>query len=527
MVRTLVCLLVAQLLTAGACVTAQTLPDDIDISVTPNGIVPLPDTVGPVFTDLFDRYTKITAPNGGAIHFLLQDRVTDEMAVRAREIMRFYLTDAPGTVHGADKTAVANSMADLDATLVYFNTEADSFRAIEGPLGSTPLFFQDLYAEESVVEGSAEYVANTNRDATLEEVFHLVHGAGIEPTLPTHHAEITAATNAAMAAGLWIPPPDLPAADRPFEYIISIIDVQYGLWAHDPTRDGTSFYGEYAFNTPAAMAAGDPAGLTAMLAFLPPVFSFDCRVAAELTGRFDCHAPEPSEEYVLKSRHLTRVRLTGSNDSDLTGNDWDNVLGGNSGDNDIECKGGTDTVVFTGPWAEYVITVDGSTTVEDTVPGRDGIDVVDADCELLRFADRTVGPAPPAVPPTMRVAKLEPTGTTLSLSWDDVACAGAVDHVLVHGGGSQLPTTASGTFEVGGGLCALGATSPFVWEGSVDASSDPTGLAWWLLVATDGASVEGSWGLDGAGVERLGPVPSGASGLCGATERDLSNSCGR
>jgi hypothetical protein len=43
---------------------AQTLPDDIDISVTANGIVALPPTVDSVFTNVFERYTKIVAPNG-------------------------------------------------------------------------------------------------------------------------------------------------------------------------------------------------------------------------------------------------------------------------------------------------------------------------------------------------------------------------------------------------------------------------------------------------------------------------------
>ena len=239
----------------GGALGAQDLPDDIDISQSPDGIVALPARVHSVFRSSFDRYTKVVAPNGGAIHFLLQSQVTNEMGVRAREILRFYITDAPGTEFGADKTAVANSMANLDATLVYFNSESAAERAIEGRLGKVDLFFQDLYASESVVEGSRDYVNNTLRDATLEEVFHLVHGAGIQPTLPAYHRQITAATNAAISAGIYDPPStrELPRADRPFEYIISIIDVYYGMWAHD--RDGDSFGGEYRYNTRAEIEA--------------------------------------------------------------------------------------------------------------------------------------------------------------------------------------------------------------------------------------------------------------------------------
>ena len=119
----------------GGALGAQNLPDDIDISQSPDGIVALPARVHSVFRSTFDRYTKVVAPNGGAIHFLLQSQVTNEMGVRAREILRFYITDAPGTEFGSDKTAVANSMANLDATLVYFNSESAAERAIEGRLG--------------------------------------------------------------------------------------------------------------------------------------------------------------------------------------------------------------------------------------------------------------------------------------------------------------------------------------------------------------------------------------------------------
>ncbi|MDP6538665.1 MAG: hypothetical protein QF903_07270 [Planctomycetota bacterium] len=364
---------------------AQSLPDDIDITTSPNGVVPLPPTVDPVFTNIFDRYTKITAPNGQAIHFLLQSQVTDEMAVRAREVMRFYLTDVPGSQYGADKTDVANLMGLLEAALVYFNNEAAANQAMNGPLGNADIFAQDLYATESVVEASWPYLFNTVRDATLEEVFHLVHGAGIRWTFPAYHQEIVAATNAAIAAGFYFPPPGLPPWDRPFEYIISVIDVYYGFWAHDPDNDGTSFGGEYTFNTRAAVEAGDPQGVTVMRKFLPEHFSASLTAAASFQGTF-LLAFDGGVEYTHKSRYLTDLRLWGSHPSGLVGNDLENVLGGNAGDNAIAGGGGTDTVVFQGPRAEYVVS---GNQVADTVGGRDGTDTLDA-VEWLEFSDQTV-----------------------------------------------------------------------------------------------------------------------------------------
>ena len=375
----------------GGALGAQNLPDDIDISQSPDGIVALPARVHSVFRSSFDRYTKIVAPNGGAIHFLLQSQVTNEMGVRAREILRFYITDAPGTEFGADKTAVANSMANRDATLVYFNSESAAERAIEGRLGKVDLFFQDLYASESVVEGSRDYVNNTLRDATFEEVFHLVHGAGIQPTLPAFHSRITAATNAAISAGIYDPPPtrELPRADRPFEYIISIIDVYYGMWAHD--RDGDSFGGEYRYNTRAEIEAGDPSGVAAMLAFLPPYLEASLTVTGSWNSEFTL-TRNPAVPYTHKSQYLTNVRLSGTRNASLTGNSLDNTLAGNSGNNRIDGGGGMDSVIFSGRSSEYALTTRaGVVEVSDTVRGRDGTDRLRA-VERLVFTDRVIDP---------------------------------------------------------------------------------------------------------------------------------------
>ncbi len=366
---------------------AQVLPQNIDISTSPDGVVTLPTFVHPVFRNVFDRYTKITAPNGRAIHFLLQNQVTNEMGARAREVMRFYLTDVPGTQYGADKTIVANTMANSDAALVYFNTQQAAQTALAGPLGNAQFFAQDLYASESVVEGSIAYSTNSTRDATLEEVFHLVHGAGIQPALPAFHAEITAATNAAIAASNWTPPGGLPVADNPFEYIISVIDVYYGFWEHD--RSGTSFGGEYRFNTRAGVSLGDPAGVATMLKFLPQHFEASLTVSAASNGAFRMQH-DPAVPYTLKSQHLTTIGLSGAQPSSIIGNSFDNRLAGNSASNTISGAAGVDTVVFKGARSEYQVTTTPSTTVvTDTVSGRDGTDALDA-VEWLAFSDRRV-----------------------------------------------------------------------------------------------------------------------------------------
>src|SRR5262245_36256272 len=134
---------------------------------------------------------------------------------------------------------------------------------------------------------------------------------------------------------------------------------------------------------------------------------------------------------------------------------------------------------------------------------------------------------PPAVPDgkagstPMLVSKLDAAGVSLSISFDTTSCSGTTDRQIIYGDGSQLPTAPGGAFGLTGSACSVGA-SPFVWNPSPNA----TGLVWWLMTAKDASNREGSWGKNGAGVERVGPAVDGSSAQCGVTTRNISNACG-
>ena len=141
-----------------------------------------------------------------------------------------------------------------------------------------------------------------------------------------------------------------------------------------------------------------------------------------------------------------------------------------------------------------------------------------------------VGPAsPPGVPDgimpattPMRVAKLSPNGADLRVLFD-TGCPDAVNHDLIAGFSASLPTVLGGTYTPSGSSCATGG-SPFIWNlVPLPASGD---FLWWVIVADDGVSFEGSWGKDSIG-ERNGTGSNGASGLCGNTDKDLTNPCGQ
>ena len=370
--------------------------DNIDTSQSPLGVVPLPDNVGGTLTGLFSKYTKHIAPNGKPIHILGQSRVRDLQMARAREILKYHLTGVPGSKYGSDKTAIANRMGDVRATLIYTDTQARAF-AMYDILEPSNLALQDLYATESPVEGDYEYVHNGgkdgeffSRDASYEEIMHLVHGKGIEDELPDFHEAIVKAEKRAIDADIYH-----YGGRAPHEYIITGFDIYFGLWDHNPQGDGTSFGDEYPFHTRADMKEGDWPLYHLVEQFWPDYLTYEAYIDSEFEGTFQI-AFDEAVEYTLKSRYLVNVTLTGDLDTGVVGNDQENRLTGNQGDNRIQGAAGndlidggegSDTAVFSGDKSEYRIERNETTTVvTDSVEGRDGTDEL-VGVETLEFAD--------------------------------------------------------------------------------------------------------------------------------------------
>jgi hypothetical protein len=373
--------------------------DNIDTSISPLGVVPLSEELGKTLNGLFAKYTKHLAPNGKPIHIFAQSGVSDLQLVRAREILKYHLTDAPGTQYGFDKTALANRMADVRATLIYTDTEIKSF-AMRPILRDSELRLQDLYATESPVEGCYEYIHNEarpgerfTRDASYEEIMHLVHAKGLEDILPDYHQEIVEAEQAAIEAGIF-----KYGRPAPHEYIITGFDIYFGLWDHNPQGNGKSFGEEYPYHTKEEMKAGDPALYDLVEKFWPKYLTYNAYIDPSFEGTFSTVRDE-NTPYTFKSQYLVNIILTGMNntnilgnaqDNRLTGNDGNNVITGGKGNDVIAGGKGEDTAKFSGNYSEYEIDkADNKTIVTDTVSGRDGKDEL-TEIEVLKFKDKEV-----------------------------------------------------------------------------------------------------------------------------------------
>lgn len=393
--------------------TINNCPADVALGAN-SGITTVPTGAAAQYRNNFCKYTEIIAPNGKPIAFYAQNSISNEQLVRARSILEFFLTNVPDSQYGADKTAIKNRMADNNAAMILINGSDD---------GNPPANGQTLYQTENVVEGSAAYLINNPRDAAFEEILHLVHdtGIGVDGTntqpgvLPAYQTEIRAATNNAVPAsiqaggqGLWA------STDQNWlrelknenslsqEYLASVIDTYYGLAGKSSNGGSNDLYQPQTRDQIRTM---DPMGWALVGGDSPRKFfseyvTYDARVDAGYTGTFTTIF-DANTQYTHKSQYLVNVTLTGSNSTNLignnqanrlTGNNADNVITGNQGNDTINGGLGSDTAVFSGASNEYTITRNGNTvTVVDTVANRDGTDTLKS-IELLTFSDTSVTP---------------------------------------------------------------------------------------------------------------------------------------
>ena len=402
--RVIIILIVVMFTVPIANAQVVTLPD-IDISGSPNGIVSLPEKTPSIFTALFSKYTKIIAPNGKPIHFLIQDAWSDDKILKVRNIMKHFLTDYPYSKYGSNKAAVANAMSDRKSTMTLFNTSADA-RDASFNGDATDLATQSLWENETTAEGNDDYLNHITRDAAYEEVLHLVQRRGIMNAMPEYQARIAVAHAAYAAAGKYTPD---ASHNVPNEYFAQQLDVYQDLWVVQPKKwegrdlqpgemvEGTAHWGQNVANTRARLLAADPTAYDLVSNFFHPYLTYTPLLPLDFEGTFSIEL-DPRQIYTYKSQHLKSVSLRGSNDANLTGNAYDNVLTGNAGNNmlkggkgDDQLVGGdgNDTAIYSGAYEDYsIIKNDGYTTIKERV-NQDGSDML-INIEFLQFSNRKV-----------------------------------------------------------------------------------------------------------------------------------------
>ena len=351
----------------------------------------IPSNLGKEYSANFNRYTKVVTPNGGKIHIVAQSNLTDEQIVRTRSTLEHFLKNYPGSEYGDNKSELANKMAENGAILTLLNGQDDGNNPVE-------VNGQALFENEIQVEGHPWYINqdyNNHRDATYEEILHLVHdyGIGIDGhnsfpgTMPKYQSEIRQAQKNALSTNLWG-----IGADRWIneltdensltqEYLAALIDSYYGLWGGWTDSNTHGMWGIYVAKTRNEIFLEDPVGGEIMNnKFFHPYLTYNARIDSSFNGVFSLKF-DSLKPYTNHSQYLKDITLLGNNDTSVYINQLDNNIIGNKG---------TNTVIFNGNSSEYIIDItDIEISVTDKVSNRDGINILKG-IEKIKFTDQTI-----------------------------------------------------------------------------------------------------------------------------------------
>ena len=351
----------------------------------------IPSNLGKEYSANFNRYTKVVTPNGGKIHIVAQSNLTDEQIVRARSTLEHFLKNYPGSKYGNNKSELANKMAENGAILTLLNGQDDGNNPVE-------VNGQALFENEIQVEGHPWYINqdyNNHRDATYEEILHLVHdyGIGIDGhnsfpgAMPKYQSEIRQAQKNALSTNLWG-----IGADRWIneltdensltqEYLAALIDSYYGLWGGWTDSNTHGMWGIYVAKTRNEIFLEDPVGGEIMNnKFFHPYLTYNARIDSSFNGIFSLKF-DSLKPYTNHSQYLKDITLLGNNDTSVYINQLDNNITGNKG---------TNTVIFNGNSSEYIIDItDIEISVTDKVSNRDGVNIL-KEIEKIKFTDQTI-----------------------------------------------------------------------------------------------------------------------------------------
>ena len=351
----------------------------------------IPNSLGKEYSNNFNRYTNVVTPNGGKIHIVAQSNLTDEQIVRARSTLEHFLENYPGSKYGSDKSELANKMSENGAILTLLNGQDDGNNPVE-------VNGQALFENEIQVEGHPWYINqeyNNHRDATYEEILHLVHdyGIGIDGhnsfpgAMPEYQSEIREAQKIALSNNLWGIDAErwinelIDENSLTQEYLAALIDSYYGLWGAWTDSNTHGMWGIYVAKTRDEILTEDPIGAEIMNnKFFHPHLTYNARIDSSFNGNFSLRF-DSSKPYTNHSQYLKDITLLGSNDISVSINQLDNTITGNEGIN---------TVIFSGNSSEYIINIsDNKASVIDKISDRDGINILQ-NIEKLEFKDQTI-----------------------------------------------------------------------------------------------------------------------------------------
>jgi len=197
-------------------------------------VIAFPET--PKAENALDIFTQ--RKEGGGIGFYATERVDPKKVEYAAKVAETLLIkDRKG--NGRVTELVKQRRAVM--TLFYSFEERNTSIGFYMHRRSTGLRTQDLEDEEIIPDylrlGGRK--SGLRRDASVEEITHLIHRGGIRIAYPGVQARLESACEAAMERGFYRPQDGLPADSYTDEYLIYGLDIYYGVHG-ESEFEGTS-----------------------------------------------------------------------------------------------------------------------------------------------------------------------------------------------------------------------------------------------------------------------------------------------
>ena len=130
----------------------------------------------------------------------------------------------------------------------------------------------------------------------------------------------------------YVPLSDIPDEDYDDEYLALLMEVYFGLWAHDPEENGFAGGNEYSFLNRNEMLTGDSLGSNIISEFLGDHWRYIPELPSSFSGIFSLSF-DSSLAYTNRSQYLKNINLNGDNNITIVGNNFSNRIYGNDGDN--------------------------------------------------------------------------------------------------------------------------------------------------------------------------------------------------
>ncbi|MEZ6015453.1 MAG: hypothetical protein R3F49_10090 [Planctomycetota bacterium] len=333
----------------------------------------------------FAHHATVATPSGALIHVLGTSEATLDEVHRLREMLAFVVRRTAASELALGRQADALAARKTCFVIGYEQSfEAAVQQALD--LGLDPVW---MPAEHAFVEGSDADLQSLGVDAMLEVVLRALIDEALRATGPAHDT-LRAAFERARTAGLWRgdAPRDEQSASSvgAASYIVALAQAAFGQWGAFAAEDGRVDGAPLPCSDRASLERIDPAGAALVRDLLGERFDGLTLIDPSFDGRY--YLTRRSDlGYTHRSQYIDRARLSGWSESGLVGNDHDNELGGNPGNNTLIGGGGRDVALFAGEMSEYSIErADGAVRVTDRFEGRDGQDLCFG-IEVLRFAD--------------------------------------------------------------------------------------------------------------------------------------------